>query len=75
MHTLNICKVLEDYDHAAVLFEREYAEAVAAGAPVLMAGLAVAHADVLLRLGRLDEALELVERTSDAQRPAHPAVV
>ena len=64
VHTLNICKVLEDYDHAAVLFEREYAEAVAAGAPVLMAGLAVAHADVLLRLGRLDEALELVERTT-----------
>jgi len=64
VHTLNICKVLEDYDRAAVLFEREYAEAVAAGAPVLMAGLAVAHADVLLRLGRLDDALELVERTT-----------
>ena len=64
VHTLNICKVLEDYESAAVLFEREYDEAVAAGAPVLMAGLAVAYADVLLRLGRLDGALELVERTS-----------
>ena len=29
-----------------------------------MAGLAVAHADVLLRLGRLEQALELVERTT-----------
>ena len=64
VHTLNICKVLEDYAGADTLFEREYAEAVAAGAPVLMAGLAVAHADVLLRLGRLGEALELVERTT-----------
>jgi DNA-binding CsgD family transcriptional regulator len=64
VHTLNICKVLEDYARADTLFEREYDEAVAAGAPVLMAGLAVAHADVLLRLGRLEEALELVERTT-----------
>jgi DNA-binding CsgD family transcriptional regulator len=64
VHTLNICKVLEDYGRADTLFEREYAEAVAAGAPVLMAGLAVAYADILMRLGRLAEALELVERTT-----------
>ncbi|HXR13141.1 MAG TPA: AAA family ATPase, partial [Solirubrobacteraceae bacterium] len=64
VHALNICKVLEDYERAGTIFEREYAEAVAAGAPVLMSGLAVAHADVLLRLGRLEQALELVERTS-----------
>jgi DNA-binding CsgD family transcriptional regulator len=64
VHTLNVCKLLEQYDRAALLFEREYEEAVAAGAPVLMAGLAVAHADVLLRLGRLEEAFELVERTT-----------
>ncbi len=64
VHTLNICKVLEDYDRAHTLFDREYEEAVAAGAPVLMAGLAVAYADVLLRRGRLHEALELVERTT-----------
>jgi DNA-binding CsgD family transcriptional regulator len=64
VHALNICKVLEDYERAATIFEREYTEAVAAGAPVLMSGLAVAHADVLLRLGRLEQALELVERTS-----------
>jgi DNA-binding CsgD family transcriptional regulator len=64
VHALNICKVLEDFDGAAVVFEREYDEAVRAGAPVLMAGLAVAYADVLLRQGRLEEALELVERTS-----------
>jgi DNA-binding CsgD family transcriptional regulator len=37
---------------------------VSAGAPVLMSALAVSYADVLLRLGRLDEAIELVERTS-----------
>ena len=75
VHALNICKVLEDFERARAIFEREYDEAVAAGAPVLMSGLAVAYADVLLRLGRLDEALELVERTSRAERPPHPAVV
>jgi len=64
VHALNICKMLEDYERAGTIFEREYEEAVAAGAPVLMSGLAVAHADVLLRLGRLEQALELVERTS-----------
>ncbi|HLW94801.1 MAG TPA: helix-turn-helix transcriptional regulator, partial [Solirubrobacteraceae bacterium] len=64
VHALNICKVLEDFDGAAVVFEREYDEAIRAGAPVLMAGLAVAYADVLLRQGRLEAALELVERTS-----------
>jgi DNA-binding CsgD family transcriptional regulator len=64
VHALNICKVLEDFDRAGTLFEREYEEAVQAGAPVLMSGLAVAYADVLLRLGRLEEGLELVERTS-----------
>jgi DNA-binding CsgD family transcriptional regulator len=64
VHTLNICKVFEDFDRAQALFESEYAEAVVAGAPVLMAGLAVVHADVLLRLGRPVEALELIERTS-----------
>jgi len=64
VHTLNIFKVLEDYERARTLFDREYEEAVAAGAPVLMSGLAVAYADVLLRRGRTQEALELVERTS-----------
>lgn len=64
VHALNICKVLEDFEGAAIVFEREYEEAVQAGAPVLMAGLAVAYADVLLRQGRLEQALELVERNS-----------
>jgi DNA-binding CsgD family transcriptional regulator len=64
VHALNICKVLEDYEGARTIFTREYEEAVAAGAPVLMSGLAVAYADVLLRLGRLEQGLELVERTS-----------
>jgi DNA-binding CsgD family transcriptional regulator len=64
VHALNICKVLEDFDRAGSIFSREYEEAVAAGAPVLMSGLAVAYADVLLRMGRLEQALELVERTS-----------
>ena len=64
VHALNMCKVLEDFDGARAIFEREYEEAVRAGAPVLMSGLAVAYADVLLRLGRIAEALELVDRTS-----------
>ena len=64
VHALNICKVLEDFAGAQAIFDREYDEAVRAGAPVLMSGLAVAWADVLLRLGRLEEALELVEQTS-----------
>ena len=64
VHALNMCKMLETFDGARAIFEREYAEAVGAGAPVLMSGLAVAYADVLMRLGRLEEALELVEHTS-----------
>ena len=64
VHALNVCKVLEDHDRARTIFAREYEDAVAAGAPVLMSGLAVAYADVLLRLGRLEQALDLVERTS-----------
>jgi DNA-binding CsgD family transcriptional regulator len=63
VHTLNILKVFEDHERAALLFEREWEEAVAAGAPVLMAGLSVAQSDILLRLGRPAEALELTERT------------
>ena len=65
VHALNMRKVLEDFDGARAIFEHEYDEAVRAGAPVLMSGLAVAYADVLLRLGRLDEALELVDQTSE----------
>ena len=65
VHALNMRKVLEDFDGARTIFEHEYDEAVRAGAPVLMSGLAVAYADVLLRLGRLDEALELVDQTSE----------
>jgi DNA-binding CsgD family transcriptional regulator len=64
VHALNMCKMLENFDGARAIFEREYAEAVGAGAPVLMSGLTVAYADVLMRLGRLEEALELVEHTS-----------
>ena len=64
VHALNTCKMLENFDGARAIFEHEYAEAVQAGAPVLMSALAVAYADVLLRLGRLREAIELVEQTS-----------
>ncbi len=64
VHALNTCKMLENFDGARAIFEHEYAEAVQAGAPVLMSALAVAYADVLLRLGRLREAIELVEHTS-----------
>jgi DNA-binding CsgD family transcriptional regulator len=64
VHALNTCKLLENFDGARAIFEHEYAEAVQAGAPVLMSALAVAYADVLLRLGRLQEAIELVEHTS-----------
>jgi tetratricopeptide (TPR) repeat protein len=73
VHALNLCKVLENFDGARMIFEHEYAEAVSAGAPVLMSALAVSYADVLLRLGRLDEAIELVERTSALiDRPVLP---
>jgi DNA-binding CsgD family transcriptional regulator/tetratricopeptide (TPR) repeat protein len=73
VHALNMSKVLENFDGARVIFEHEYAEAVSAGAPVLMSALAVAYADVLLRLGRLDEATELVESTSALiDRPIRP---
>jgi DNA-binding CsgD family transcriptional regulator len=62
VHMLNALKMLEDDSGATALFEREFELAVEAGAPILMQALAIAYADELHRLGRLGEALELVQR-------------
>lgn len=73
VHLLNALKSMERFDDAAALFEREFARAVAAGAPVLMHALAIAYADALHRLGRVEEALDLVVDTMKmTERPMSP---
>jgi DNA-binding CsgD family transcriptional regulator len=64
VHSLNGCKVTEDFDGASEVFEREFDRAVEDGAPILINALAVAFADTLHRLGRPREGLELVRRAN-----------
>ncbi len=64
VHSLNTCKLLEDLASATELFEAQFERAVADGAPILMNALAVAYADAVHRLGRPQEALELVRRAT-----------
>ncbi len=64
VHVLNGFKMLGDLHAATVLFEREFPRAVEAGAPMLINALAIAYADVAHRLGRIEEALELVQQAS-----------
>ncbi len=62
IHTLNVFKFIEDFVGTTQVFEREYERAVESGVPLLIATLALAYSDTLLRLGRPREALELVQR-------------
>lgn len=64
VHVLNALKMGEDLHSATVLFEREFPRAVEAGAPMLINALAIAYADVAQRLGRVEEALELMQSAS-----------
>ncbi|HVC86017.1 MAG TPA: AAA family ATPase [Gaiellaceae bacterium] len=64
VHSLNAFKCLEDLAGATELFEREFERAVEDGAPILMNALAIAYADAVHRLGRPQEAFELVERAA-----------
>ncbi len=61
IHWLNLFKMLEDFDRATEVFEREFDRAVRSGAPLLISTLALSHADTVNRLGRPREALELVQ--------------
>ncbi len=65
MHSLNACKLLEQLSGANELFEREFTRALEDGAPILMNALAIAYADAVHRLGRPQDALELVQRAID----------
>lgn len=65
VHSLNACKLLEQLGGANELFEREFASALEDGAPILINALAIAYADAVHRLGRPQEALELVQRAID----------
>ncbi|HLH65684.1 MAG TPA: LuxR family transcriptional regulator [Solirubrobacteraceae bacterium] len=60
VHALNACKLTEDLEGATRVFERAFASAVEDGAPMLINALAISYADVMHRLGRPLEALELV---------------
>ena len=57
----NACKMLEDFDEAMQLFQSEFDRVVESGAPLLIATLAISYADVLHRIGRPREGLELVQ--------------
>ena len=52
IHTLNVFKFIEDFVGTTQVFEREYERAVESGVPLLIATLALAYSDTLLRLGR-----------------------
>jgi DNA-binding CsgD family transcriptional regulator/tetratricopeptide (TPR) repeat protein len=62
VQTLNASKLLEDFAGAPELFEREFERAVQSGAPLVIIALAMAYADTTYRLGRSQEALELVQQ-------------
>lgn len=65
VHLVNALKVLEAFEEAGLLFEREYRRASEAEAPWMLHALSIAYADALHRLGRVEEALELVCRTTE----------
>jgi DNA-binding CsgD family transcriptional regulator len=61
---LNACKYLEDPDSATGLFDRAFARALDVGSPLLINALAITYSEVLLAMGRPQEALELVQRAA-----------
>lgn len=65
VHALNVFKMLEDFVGTTQLFEREFDRAVRGGAPLLITTLAISYADTVNRLGRPQEALELVQGALD----------
>ncbi len=59
-----IAKSTEQFTVADRVFTELFAEAEQLGSPVAVATLATSYADVLARVGRLDEAAQLVERAA-----------
>jgi DNA-binding CsgD family transcriptional regulator len=63
-NAINALKLLEDLSGATELFEREFARAVDAGAPLVMTAVAMVYADAVWRIGRAREAVELLQRAT-----------
>jgi DNA-binding CsgD family transcriptional regulator len=61
--TVGALSLLEDFEGATEVFERQFPRAVEDGAPLAMTGLAIGYSDCLERMGRPVEAAELVQRT------------
>ncbi len=63
-NAINALKLFEALDSATELFEREFARAVDAGAPLAMIALAIVYADAVWRIGHARQAFELVKRAT-----------
>ena len=74
-HLQSAMKILERYEESERVFDIEYSRAQSNGSPLMMATLAISRADNLHRLGRVRDALDLVERvyalTSYPMAPWH----
>ncbi|MHB1536301.1 MAG: AAA family ATPase, partial [Acidimicrobiales bacterium] len=62
LNVLNVAKTLERFEEAEAAFTAGYRHAEQVGSPVTLGFYAVAQADTLHRLGRLGEALSLIDR-------------
>jgi DNA-binding CsgD family transcriptional regulator len=60
VYLLSVLKLLDQWELAATVFEREFERAVQLARPILIVGLAVNYSDHLHRQGRVRQALELV---------------
>ncbi|MDA8061860.1 MAG: AAA family ATPase, partial [Actinomycetota bacterium] len=61
---LNVAKLTEHFDDAEAIFERAHDAAQRMGSPIGLVTFDVTHADTLARLGRLPDALALLDRTA-----------
>jgi DNA-binding CsgD family transcriptional regulator len=62
VNKMNVNKALERFEDAEATFAAGYRRAEEIGSPVAIGAYVIAHADTLHRLGRLEEALGLIDR-------------
>ncbi len=63
-HLQSAMKILERYEESEQVFGVEFSRAKSNGSPLMMATMAISRADNLHRLGRVRDALELVQETT-----------
>ncbi len=73
VNAMGALKLLEDLDAVTRLFERAFDHATKGDAPILIEALSVAYSETVARLGRMREALELLERSVElSDQPVLP---